>query len=63
MMPTEKDFATVQAQLAIRGHALTRDFNPITGRDDYTVTRWGLVRYLADWPAVLAFLKTVGGQT
>lgn len=57
--PDEKAFATLQAQLALKGHTVIK--GP-TGCDDYMVTRWGLSRYCQDWHALVAFAKQVGVQ-
>lgn len=59
--PTAKDFATVQAQFAIRGHQLIHDHNPLTGRHDYLINRWGWTRHIDNWPEVLEVLKQIGG--
>lgn len=59
--PTEKDLATVQAMLALRGHQLIHDHNPLTGQNDYLINRWGWTRYFTEWPDVMVFLKQIGG--
>ena len=59
--PTDegKQFATLRALLAIKGHELHR-----TDRDDgqvrFYVTRWNLVRELRSLAAVRAFAEQVG---
>ena len=59
--PTDegKQFATLRALLAMKGHALHR-----TDRDDgqihFYVTRWNLVRELQSIAAVRAFAEQVG---
>lgn len=50
-----KEFATLQAQLALRGHAL----HELRG-GGYVVTRWNLNRELPDLATVRAFAERVG---
>jgi len=56
-----KRFATLRAQLALKGHVLNR-----THRDDgpvvYWAERWGLVRNLPTIADVQRFLTQIGGQ-
>lgn len=55
-----KAFATLQAELALRGFALVgigADDGPLS----YRVGRWNLSRELHDLAAVAAFLKQIGG--
>ena len=55
----DKVFLTLRALLALKGHVLHRthgDDGPVR----YYVTRWGLVRELADIAAVRAFAEQVG---
>lgn len=58
--PSDKEFRTLQAQYALRGHTLRR------GRDDGAgglyVARWGLIRELADLEDARRFLAQIGGQ-
>lgn len=60
--PSPKDFATVQAQLAVRGHQLIHGQNPLTGRHDYLINRWGWTRYFTKWADVVAFAEQIGGR-
>jgi len=60
--PTAKDFATVQAQFAIRGHQLIRGSDLPEGQQDYMVNCWGWTRYFKTWPEVLEFLEQIGGR-
>lgn len=57
--PADKDFATVQAAFALKGHRLIK----CDGKDgsDYLVICWAWTRYCKDWSAVLAFLEQIGG--
>ncbi len=56
----EKQFATLQAQLAIRGHTLHRA-DSATGPVTYFAQRWGLIRHLATLNDVERFLAQIGG--
>lgn len=58
--PTEKDFATVRAQFALKGYQLIRA-DQAGGSHDYLVNRWGWTRYLTTWPQVLVMLEQIGG--
>lgn len=51
-----KEFATLQAQFALRGYALSRAHRVPGGRIAYTVARWGQVRALGHLDEVRAFL-------
>jgi hypothetical protein len=55
-----KEFATLQAAFALRGHELVR-IDPTDARTGYYCSRWGLVRHLPDVNAVRAFLAQIGG--
>ncbi len=57
---TDKDFANLQAQFALRGYELHRANAP-DGRASYWTTRWGLTKPLADLEAVHDFLRQIGG--
>ena len=57
---TDKDFATLRAQFALRGHELHRAQAP-DDRASYWTTRWGLTKPLADLEAVREFLRQIGG--
>lgn len=50
-----KEFATLQAHLALRGHAL----HDLRG-GGFVVTRWNLNRHLPDLATVRAFAEQVG---
>ena len=56
-----KCFATLRAQLALKGYGLSR-----TAADDgpvyFHVNRWGMVRALCDLAAVRAFAESVGAR-
>lgn len=54
--PSDKEFATIAAQYALKGHALVRVAN------SYAAHKWGLVRYLPTWADVLDFLDQIGGS-
>ena len=58
---TDKDFATLRAQFALRGHELHRAEAP-DGRVSYWTTRWGLTKPLVDLAAVHDFLRQIGGS-
>ena len=58
--PGCKEFATMQARFALRGHELIQSHNPLTRQPDYLVTRWGLSRYCPEWQDVVAFAKQIG---
>ena len=60
MIIAEKRFSTLQAQFAIRGHALHRT-SPVGGPVTYYAERWGLVRYLETLNDVERFLAQIGG--
>lgn len=56
-----KRFATLRAQLALKGHSLSRthaDDGPVC----FHVNRWGMVRELRDIAAVRAFAQQVGAS-
>lgn len=57
---TNKDFVTLQAQYALRGHELHRTLEP-DGRVTYWTTRWGLTKPLPDLEGVRDFLRQIGG--
>ncbi len=56
----EKEFATLQAQFALTGHALHRS-RDATGIEAYLADRWGLVRYLPSLDDARRFLAQIGG--
>lgn len=58
--PTDKEFSTVQAAFALKGHRLIKCEN--TRASDYLVILWGCMKPCKDWPAVLAFLDQIGGR-
>ena len=55
----DKAILTLQAQLALKGHVLSRTHGD-DGPMRFYVTRWGLVRELRDIEAVRAFAEQVG---
>ena len=57
----DKQFYTLQAKFAIRGHALHQT-NSIGGPVTYFAERWGLVRYLENLDDVERFLAQIGGH-
>ena len=57
--PTDKQFATMAAQLAINGHTLIRSVQG--DRTIYTCSRWGQSRGFSLWSDVCAFSNQVGG--
>jgi hypothetical protein len=56
-----KEFTTLQAQFALRGHTLTRT-NASDGSKSYFVSRWGMARHLPNLEARQRFLEQVGGD-
>jgi hypothetical protein len=55
----DKEFCTLRAVLALKGHCLSRTYagdGPVL----FYVTRWGMVRELLDLAAVRAFAAQVG---
>lgn len=56
----EKQFTTLRAQFAMRGHSLLRT-NLMDGPVTYYAERWGLVRYLPTLDDVRRFLAQIGG--
>ncbi len=58
---TEKQFTTMQALFALRGHTLHRT-NPSDGPQTYFAERWGLVRYLPTLDDARRFLAQIGGE-
>lgn len=60
MQPTDKEFATVQAAFALKGHQLIKPAGNHCG--DYLVICWAWTKYCQDWAAVLAFLEQIGGR-
>ena len=55
----DKVFRTLQAELALKGHCLSRTYAE-DGPVLFYVTRWGMVRELRDLSAVRAFAAQVG---
>ena len=57
-----KRFATMQAQLALKGHALEK----LTSTEDcsisYVVSNWGQSRVFSNWEDVSAFYILIGGR-
>ncbi|TWD77470.1 hypothetical protein FB547_1094 [Variovorax beijingensis] len=62
---TAKDFATVTAKFAIKGHVLQRNVRADDGCVMFTVSRWGQSRSFTHWNDVYAFLAQIqiGGAT
>ena len=60
-----KDFATITAKLALKGHALQRNVSANDGLVTFVVvSRWGQSRSFTHWNNVCAFLATqIGGTT
>ena len=58
---TEKDFSTLRAMAAMRGHQLHRS-NPADGPLTYWATRWGVTRELPTIEDVRAFVRQIGGE-
>ena len=59
VIDVDKAYATLRAELALAGHALTRS-DPDEGPVRYFVSRWQMVRELRDLDAVRAFALQVG---
>lgn len=57
----EKDFQTIKALFALRGHELTRT-DAADGSVSYFATRWGMARHLPDLDAAKRFLGQIGGN-
>lgn len=55
----DKEFATLRAQAALRGHELHRS-NPADGPTRYWASRWGMTRELPSIQDVRAFLRQIG---
>ena len=58
-IPTDKQYATVTAQLALNGHTLIRSVQG--DRTIFTCSRWGQSRNFSVWSDVCAFSNQVGG--
>ena len=58
---TEKSFATMAAQFAIKGHTLQKQHRADDGRVSYLVSRWGQSRTFTHLHDVQAFLTQIGG--
>ena len=56
----EKQFATLRAQFAMRGHCLQRT-SPAEGPVTFYAERWGLVRHLPTLDDARRFLAQIGG--
>ncbi len=57
----EKEFSTLRAEFALKGHALHRT-DPAAGPVTYWAERWGLVRYLPSTSDARLFLEQIGGR-
>lgn len=55
----DKEFASLRAHAALRGHALHRS-NPADGPTRYWVSRWGMTRELTTLQDVRDFLRQIG---
>ncbi len=60
--PTAKEFASVQAAFALKGHQLIQGSDRPSGERDYLLNCWGWTRYIDNWPEVLEVLKQIGGR-
>jgi hypothetical protein len=56
----QKRFATLAAQYALAGHALTRS-SPADGAQTFYTSRWGHIKPLASLDAAARFLVEIGG--
>ena len=56
----EKQFATLRAQFAMKGHTLHRA-GPTDGPTSFYAERWGQVRYLPTLDDARRFLAQIGG--
>lgn len=61
-MSTDKEFASLRAQAALRGHALHRS-NPADGPTRYWASRWGVTRELPTLQDVRNFLCQIAVAT
>lgn len=59
---TEKDFKTLQAQFAMKGHQLSRFTADSDGHITLIVGRWGMFRTFDTLDACRAFLAVIGGD-
>lgn len=57
----DKEFFTLRAAAALRGHALHRS-DPADGPVKYWATRWGVTRDLPTIEDVRAFVRQIGGM-
>ena len=57
----QKTFTNIQAQFALKGHTLQKQYRADDGRVSYLVSRWGQSRVFADWHDVVGFLAQIGG--
>lgn len=55
--PYREHEAMTIAQLAMKGHTVTRGTNT-----DYFVGKWGLIRHCPDYAALVSFALQVGGN-
>lgn len=63
VQPSDKQYATAQAQLAMKGHTLTRSIGSDDGRVTWHVGRWNHSRSFGHWGDVLAFIMQIGGAS
>ena len=57
-----KQFATLRAQFALRGHRLERAFHGDSKEPTYYAERWGMVRWLPTLHDAAMFLAQIGGR-
>ncbi len=57
----DKEFSTLRAEAALRGHALHRS-DPADGPVKYWATRWGVARDLQSIEDVRAFVRQIVGM-
>jgi hypothetical protein len=60
--PTDKDFSTVRAAFALKGHGLIRGEATPDGAHDFIVICWNWTRYCKNWREVLALRDKIGGR-
>jgi heme-degrading monooxygenase HmoA len=59
--PDEKEFHTIAARFALKGHALHRSTRAADGHATFIVSNWGQSRAFSNWHDVQAFLVQIGG--
>lgn len=58
-----KQFATLQAAFALRGHRLERTFHGADTAPTFYSERWGMVRHLPTLEDARRFLAQIGGAS